>query len=114
MLENIIKSCENAEKLGEVALVEYDSAISQSQTVFYETLYDENASCHLALGTGFPECIKNGVNMTKEELVNNGINICTNHVDFMIGTKDLTITGITSAGEEIVIFENGNFSKNFK
>lgn len=114
MLENIIKSCENADKLGEVALVEYDSSISQSQTVFYETLYDENASCHLALGTGFPECIENGINMTKEELTNNGINTCTNHVDFMIGTKDLTITGITHRGEEIVIFENGNFSEIFK
>ena len=108
-LENIIKSCENAEKLGEVALVEYDSAISQSQTVFYETLYDENASCHLALGTGFPECIKNGVNMTKEELVNNGINICTNHVDFMIGTDDLEVSGITEDGTEVAIFRNGDW-----
>lgn len=114
VLENIIKSCENADKLGEVALVEYNSSISKSGLVFYETLFDENASCHLALGTGFPECIENGINMTKEELNEKGINTCTNHVDFMIGTKDLTIIGKTHNDEEIVIFENGDFSKELK
>lgn len=114
VLENIIKSCKNSNRLGEVALVEYSSSISKSGIVFYETLYDENASCHLALGASFPECIKNGTNMSKKELEKNKMNDCTNHVDFMIGTKDLTITGTTKEGKEITIFENGDFSKTFK
>lgn len=114
VLTSIITNCKNADELGEVALVEYDSSISQSGIVFYETLYDENAACHLALGAGFPECIEGGTKMTLEELEQKGINNCTNHVDFMIGTKDLTITGTTKDGEEITIFENGNFSENFK
>ncbi len=114
VLKNIISSCENCNRLGEVALVEYDSSISKSGLVFYETLYDENAACHLALGASFPECIKNGPKMTKEELLENKLNDCTNHVDFMIGTKDLEIVGITEHNEEIIIFKNGNFAKNFQ
>ena len=112
-LQSMINSCENSNKLGEVALVPYDSPISNSNTIFYETLFDENAACHLALGNSFPECIKNGVNMSKEELTNNKLNQCKNHVDFMIGTKDLNIKGITDNGEEIDIFINGNFSELF-
>lgn len=114
ILTNLINSCKGSNKLGEVALVEYDSAISQSGIVFYETLYDENASCHLALGAAFPECIKDGITYTIEELEEKGLNNCSNHVDFMIGTKDLNITGITQSGEEIPIFEDGNFSEIFK
>lgn len=113
VLKNIIKSCPNANRLGEVALVEYDSPISQSGIVFLETLYDENASCHLALGAAFPECIKNGTKLSKEELEKLKLNDCKNHVDFMIGTEDLNILGITKDGEEILIFENGNFTKDF-
>lgn len=114
VLSNLIKSCKGSNKLGEVALVEYNSSISKSGIVFYETLYDENASCHLALGAAFPECIKDGTNHTLAELEPLGLNDCTNHVDFMIGTKDLSIIGITKEGQEITIFENGNFSKNFQ
>ena len=114
VLENIIHSCKNSNRLGEVALVEYDSSISKSGIVFYETLFDENASCHLALGAAFPECIKKGTTMSKEELDQSKLNDCTNHVDFMIGTKDLKITGTTFDGEEIVIFDNGNFSEAIK
>ena len=113
-LKSIITSCENSNRLGEVALVEYDSPISNSNTIFYETLFDENAACHLALGDSFPECVENGVNMTKEELISNNLNQCKNHVDFMIGNKDLNIKGITNTGEEIDIFINGNFSELFK
>ncbi|MBE6145476.1 MAG: aminopeptidase [Firmicutes bacterium] len=114
VLGNLITSCKGANKLGEVALVEYDSSISQSGIVFYETLYDENAACHLALGGSFAECIKDGTGKKTEELEKEGLNNCTNHVDFMIGTKDLNITGITQEGKEITIFENGNFSETFK
>ncbi len=113
-LENIINSCEGANRLGEVALVEYDSSISNSNIIFYETLYDENAACHLALGASFPECIKNGTEMSRDELSELKMNNSTNHVDFMIGTNDLSIIGTTKSGEEITIFENGNFTKNFK
>lgn len=111
ILKNIIESCPNANRLGEIALVEYDSPISNSELVFYETLYDENAACHLALGAAFPECIEGGIEMSKEELDKNKLNDCTNHVDFMIGTEDLKVIGITKDNQEIVIMENGNFVK---
>lgn len=114
VLKNIITSCPGANRLGEVALVEYDSPISKSNITFYETLYDENASCHLALGASFPECIENGPEMSRAELDKFKLNNSTNHVDFMIGTKDLNITGITKNNEKITIFENGNFTKTFK
>ena len=114
-LKNIIESCENSNMLGEVALVEYDSPISSSNIIFYETLYDENASCHLALGDSFPECLKDGINIPKEDLFkNHNLNKCSNHVDFMVGTKDTKIVGITQDNKEITIFENGNFSSTFK
>lgn len=114
VLSQMISSCKNSNRLGEVALVPYNSPISESNIIFYETLYDENASCHLALGASFPECIENGPKMSKEELKKNKLNECNNHVDFMIGTKDLDITGTTVKGEEIKIFEKGNFTKYFK
>lgn len=112
-LKELISSCKNSDRLGEVALVPYDSPISNSNIIFYETLFDENAACHLALGAAFPDCLKGGPNMSKEELEQNKLNDCTNHVDFMIGTKDLEIIGITNNGEEIKIFENGNFTQFF-
>ena len=105
---------ETAGYLGEVALIAYDSPINNTGLLLFETLYDENAACHLALGASFPECIKDGPTMTKEELNKNKLNDCTNHVDFMIGTEDLNIIGITDNNEEIIIFENGNFSEYFK
>ncbi len=114
VLKQIISSCKNSNRLGEVALVPYDSPISNSNIIFYETLYDENASCHLALGASFAECIENGIKSSKKELTEAKLNICDNHVDFMIGTKDLNIVGTTVNGEEIKIFENGNFTKEFE
>lgn len=113
-LRQLINSCPNANRLGKVALVEYDSPIANANIVFYETLYDENAACHLALGNSFPECIEGGENLSKEELINYKLNSCLNHVDFMIGTKDLQITGITADNREIPIFKNGNFVEEFK
>lgn len=114
-LRNIISSCKNSNMLGEVALVPYESLISKSNIIFYETLFDENAACHLALGDSFPECVVNGTNLTKEELFKKyNLNDCTNHVDFMIGNKDTNIIGITYTGEEIPIFIDGNFSKYFE
>lgn len=114
MLNEMIHSCENSDYLGEVALVEYSSAINKLNIVFLETLFDENASCHLALGDSFPECIVDGPNKTKEELIAAGLNKSDNHVDFMIGTEDLSIIGITRDNKEVQIFENGNFTDTFK
>ncbi len=113
-LKQIISSCKNSDRLGEVALVEYNSPISESNIIFFETLYDENASCHLALGSSFTECIENGPKMSKDELNKYKLNDCQNHVDFMIGTDDLNIIGITENDEEVSIFENGNFTEYFK
>lgn len=111
LLDSIITSHENMNYLGEIALVDYDSPISNSGIIFYETLYDENASCHLALGSGFKTCIKNGVDLNDQNLEEIGFNKSDGHVDFMIGTKDLQIIGKTIDDKEIIIFENGNFSK---
>ena len=110
----MINTCKNSDYLGEVALVEYSSSISKSNIIFYETLYDENAACHIALGNSFPECILDGPKMNREELLERGLNNCDNHVDFMIGTSDLSIIGITHDDKEIKILENGNFTSEFK
>ena len=107
ILKSIIESDNNACYLGEVALVNDDSPISNTNLVFGTTLFDENASCHLALGDGFSECLKN-TKMTKDELLKCGINQSVTHVDFMIGTSDLEIEAITKNGKEY-IFKNGNF-----
>lgn len=109
-LKSIIETDEGSCYLGEVALVPYDSPISNSKTLFYNTLFDENASCHLAVGKAYPVCIKNGENMDKSELESLGVNDSIVHEDFMVGTSDLSITGITSDGKEIPIFINGNFA----
>ena len=100
---------EGSKRLGEIALIPYHSPINELKTLFYNTLYDENASCHMALGIGFSECIKGGIDMNKEELFKKGINDSLVHVDFMMGTEDLMIDGILEDGSHVKIFENGNF-----
>lgn len=110
ILKEIISSDSNSCYLGECALVEVDSPIAKMNVVFETTLIDENASCHLALGAGFPECIENGIGLTDRQLLNRGINVSNNHVDFMIGTPDLKIVGTTKTGMQILIFESGKFS----
>ena len=113
-LKELVNICENSNMLGEVALVPYDSPISNCNQVFLETLFDENAACHLALGDSFPECIENGPKTDKKVLFDKyHLNKCDSHVDFMIGTKDLNITGITKNNEEVPIFINGNFTDEF-
>lgn len=108
ILKNILDIDEGAKYLGEIALVPFDSPIQKMNTLFLNTLYDENASCHFALGKAYP-CIKDADKLTKEELIQAGINDSLEHVDFMIGTQDLEITGITQDGQEIKFFKNGNF-----
>lgn len=110
VLTEIIETDEYSCYLGEAALVEKDSPIASLGINFGTTLMDENASCHLALGAGFSECIEGGLEMTVEKLKKHGINDSKQHVDFMIGTDDLNIVGETVDGEIIPIFENGKFS----
>ena len=107
ILKGIIESDDNSCYLGECALVDFNSPISNTGKVFKTTLFDENASCHLALGDGFNLTIPNGINMSRDELLERGINQSNNHVDFMIGTEDLVIEAITPDGT-IKIFD-GNF-----
>lgn len=110
ILKGLIETDEGSAYLGEVALVPYHSPISNSNILYFNTLFDENASCHLAIGKAYPVCIKDGENLAKEELEALGVNDSLAHVDFMIGTKDLEITGITAAGKEIPVFKNGDFA----
>lgn len=109
-LESILEMDEGARRLGEVALISKNTPIRESGLLFYDTLYDENASCHLALGLGFAECYEDGYSMTPEQLRERGVNTSSTHVDFMIGTDDLDITGIREDGTEVPVFVNGQWS----
>ena len=109
-LRSIIETDEGARRLGEVALISKNTPIRESGTLFFDTLYDENASCHLALGIGFPECYEGGYDMDAEALRAAGVNTSATHVDFMIGTDDLDITGIMADGTEVPVFVNGQWS----
>jgi len=108
-LANMITDIPGMDKLGEIALVEHDSPISNTGILFYNTLYDENASCHLALGSAYPDSIEGGGEMTEEQRAAEGLNISDNHQDFMFGSADMSIVGTTADGEEVVIFKDGNF-----
>ena len=108
-LKGAISLDEGASYFGEVALVPYDSPISNQKILFYNTLFDENAACHIAFGEAYP-CLKGGQEMTKEELKARGLNDSITHVDFMVGTPDLSIVGTTHDGREIPVFVNGNFA----
>ncbi len=110
VLEHLISVDEGARQLGEVALVPFDSPINQTGILFFETLYDENACCHLALGRAFEECIKDFDKMTEEERKAFDLNISIIHVDFMIGSRDLNITAKTIDGNTVEIFKNGTWA----
>ena len=109
VLAEMLAMDEASTALGEVALVPYDSAISQSGCLFYTTLFDENASCHLALGSAYPACLEGGIAMSEEELKDKGINVSLIHVDFMFGTADMDVKGESASGTWVPIFQNGNF-----
>lgn len=110
VLEQIISMDEGCHYLGECALVPKESPIHQSGLLFYNTLFDENAACHLALGFGFDECVKGFENMTKDELYEIGVNDAGNHTDFMIGSDDLSIDGVDEHGNVHPIFRNGTWA----
>ncbi|MDO5044323.1 MAG: aminopeptidase [Coriobacteriia bacterium] len=110
VLDQLLATDEGAKYLGEVALVPKDSPIRESNLLFYSILFDENASCHLALGMGYADAYEGGLEMEKAALLEAGVNDSATHVDFMIGTEDLHIDGITSDGKVITIFENGTWA----
>lgn len=111
LLKDLIATDEGACRLGEVALVPDDSPISNRRTIFYNTLFDENASCHLAIGSAYSFNIKGGTEMTTEEKIANGLNDSNIHEDFMIGSPDLTIYGILQDETKELVFKNGNWAK---
>ncbi len=108
-LKNLLETDEGSKSLGEVALISNDSPISNLNILFYDTLFDENASCHLALGQCYPNNVKDGTSMSEEELYKLGGNSSMVHVDFMFGSADMEVYGTTYDGEEIKVFEQGNF-----
>lgn len=110
VLEKMIAMDEGASYLGECALIAYDSPINNTGILFYNTLFDENASCHLALGRGFNDCIEGFENLTNEECKELGVNDSMIHVDFMIGSADMSIVGVTKDGKRVQIFKDGNWA----
>ena len=109
LLEKMVSMDEGAAYLGECALIAYDSPINNTGILFYNTLFDENASCHLALGRGFNDCIEGYENLSVEECEKLGVNSSMIHVDFMIGSKDMSIIGVTKDGKRVQIFKDGNW-----
>ena len=110
VLKNLIASDEGSSYLGEVALVPHHSPISNMNILFYNTLYDENASNHLAIGSGYAFCLEGGKEMNEDELTENGVNSSINHVDFMIGSADMDIDGELADGTKEPIFRKGNWA----
>ena len=108
-LKNMVEMDEGATRLGEIAIVANSSPIGQMNTLFYNTLFDENASAHLALGKAYPKNMQGGDDLTVEELTAKGGNDSLIHVDFMFGTKDMSITGIKKDGTKVEFFKDGEF-----
>lgn len=109
LLKKIIETDEGSSYLGECALVPVNSPINESGILFYSTLFDENASCHFAIGRGFAETIRGFEKLSREEIADKGINQSIIHVDFMIGSESLIIEGIDGNGLKTIIFENGKW-----
>jgi aminopeptidase len=108
-LTNILDTDEGSRYIGEIALISHDSPISNTNILFLNTLFDENASCHMALGRAYPMNVKNGVNTPISELEKIGYNNSMVHSDFMFGSEDMEIVGVTQDGKEVKVFEKGNF-----
>lgn len=109
-LQKMVEMDEGAPYLGECALIAEDSPINNCGILFYNTLFDENASCHLALGRGFDICVRDFEKYTQEEIHALGVNESSIHVDFMIGAPDMSIIGVDAEGREIEIFREGNWA----
>ncbi len=109
-LDLMLSVDEGSRRLGEVALVPYGSLIQQAGILFYNTLFDENASCHLALGSAYPSCSRGALDLSRQERLARGINESVSHVDFMFGTADLSVVGVRADGSTLQIFENGQWA----
>jgi len=109
VIENLLATDEGSSYTGEIALVEHDSPISQMNRILFSTLFDENASCHMALGRAYPMNIKGGLTAKVEDLEKRGYNNSMSHTDFMFGTRDLSIIGVTYDGKEIEFYKNGAY-----
>ena len=114
VLRHLLDSDEGARRLGEVALVPHESPVSQSGLIFYNTLFDENASCHIALGKAYPTNLEGGAEMTDEQLDKHGVNDSLVHVDFMIGSEKLDIDGVKQDGTVEPVFRNGTWALDVK
>ena len=110
LLGQLLDTDEGARHIGEVALVPASSPINRSGVLFYNTLFDENAACHIAFGAGYPTNIRGGSAMTRDDLMKKGLNNSAIHEDVMIGAADTHVTGITKRGEKVTIFENGEWA----
>lgn len=110
VLQRLIDTDEGAKHLGEVALVPHASPISQSNVLFYNTLFDENASNHFALGSAYAFCLEGGKTMAREDLEKSGLNQSITHVDFMVGSEVMDIDGILEDGTTEAVFKNGNWA----
>ena len=110
VLKNLVATDEGSHYLGEIALVPHNSPISDSGLLFFNTLFDENASNHLAIGSAYAFCLEGGKTMSQEQLKANGLNQSITHVDFMIGSADMNIDGITEDGQQEPIFKGGNWA----
>ncbi len=113
-LKHLLDTDEGARRLGEVALVPHESPVSQSGLIFYNTLYDENASCHIALGKAYPTNVEGGSSMDADTLDKHGVNDSLTHVDFMIGSEKLDIDGVLEDGTTEAVFRNGTWALNVK
>lgn len=109
-LKQLIATDEGSHFLGELALVPDQSPISQSNIIFFNTLFDENASNHLAIGNAYPTNLRDGITMSKEELEKHGLNTSMVHVDFMIGSNEMNIDGELADGTREPIFRKGNWA----
>lgn len=110
VLQHLLETDSGSKRLGEVALVPHESPISQSGLIFYNTLFDENASCHVALGKAYPTNIEGGSEMNESELDAHGVNDSLAHVDFMIGSEELNIDGVQADGTTEAVFKNGTWA----
>lgn len=110
LLGQLLDTDEGARHIGEIALVPASSPINRRGVLFYNTLFDENAACHIAFGQGYPGTVKGGASMTKEQLLAHGVNDSIVHEDVMVGAPDLSVTGTTKSGETVTIFENGEWA----
>ncbi|MBT6152926.1 MAG: aminopeptidase, partial [Chloroflexi bacterium] len=110
LMMKILDTDEGSRRLGEIALVPHSSPISKSGKLFYNTLYDENASCHLALGSAYRQIIKGGKDMTDEEFEAAGGNISKKHVDFMVGSDEVDVDGLTASGDSEPVMRSGEWA----